>query len=49
MLYKGGGFRTVDIKVRIDVPVKSFERYKKLLKEAGIIEFKGANKTEDTI
>ena len=39
VLYKEGGVRTVDIKKRIDVPVKSVERYIKLLREAGIIEF----------
>jgi ATP-dependent DNA helicase RecG len=45
VLYKEGGVRTVDIEKRIDVPVKSVERYIKQLKDAGLIEFKGANRT----
>ena len=45
VLYKEGGVRTVDIQKIIDIPVKSLERYIKQLKVAGLIEFKGANKT----
>lgn len=45
MLYKDGGVRTVDIEKLIDIPAKSIERYIKQLKDAGIIEFKGANRT----
>lgn len=45
VLYKEGGVRTVDIGKRIGVPVKSVERYIKQLKGAGLIEFKGANRT----
>lgn len=45
VLFKEGGVRTVDIEKRIDIPAKSLERYIKQLKNAGIIEFKGANRT----
>lgn len=45
VLYKEGGVRTVDIEKLIDIPAKSLERYIKQLKDAGIIEFKGANRT----
>jgi ATP-dependent DNA helicase RecG len=44
-IYKGGGVRIVDIEKRIDIPAKSLERYIKQLKDAGMIEFKGANRT----
>ena len=37
--------KTVDIEKRIDIPAKRIERYVKQLKDAGIIEFKGANRT----
>lgn len=45
VLYKEGGVRTVDIEKRINVPVKSVERYIKQLRDVGLIEFKGANRT----
>ncbi|MFN8438549.1 MAG: ATP-binding protein [Cytophagales bacterium] len=45
VLYKEGGGRTVDIEKMIDIPAKSLERYIKQLKDVGLIEFKGANKT----
>ncbi len=45
VLYKESGVRTVDIGKRVDIPAKSIERYIKQLKDAGIIEFKGANRT----
>jgi ATP-dependent DNA helicase RecG len=45
VLYKEGGIRTVDIEKLIDIPAKSLERYIKQLKDAGAIEFKGANRT----
>lgn len=45
VLHKEGGVRTVDIEKRIDIPAKSLERYIKQLKDAGIIEFRGANRT----
>lgn len=45
VLYKKGGVRTVEIEKLIEIPAKSLERYIKQLKDAGIIEFKGANRT----
>lgn len=45
VLYKEDGARTVDIEKLIDIPAKSLERYIKLLKDAGIIEFKGSKRT----
>lgn len=45
VLSKEGGIRTVGIEKLIDIPAKSLERYIKQLKDAGIIEFKGANRT----
>lgn len=45
MLYKESGVRTVDIEKLIDIPAKSLERYIRQLKDAGIIEFKGTNRT----
>jgi ATP-dependent DNA helicase RecG len=45
VLYKEGGIRTVDIGKRIEVPAKSVERYVKQLKEAGLIEYRGATRT----
>ena len=44
-LYKQEGLKIVDMEKHIDIPSKSLERYIKQLKDAGIIEFKGANKT----
>lgn len=44
-LYKEGGVRAGDLEKRIDIPVKSIERYIKQLRDAGIIEFKGAKRT----
>lgn len=45
VLYKEGGVRTADIEKLIDIPAKSLERYIKQLREAGIIEYKGAKRT----
>ena len=45
VVYKGEGVRTNDIEKRIEVPVKSVERYVKQLKEAGLIEYRGAART----
>ncbi len=45
VLYKEEGVRTVNIEKLIDIPTKSLERYLKLLKDTGIIEYKGANRT----
>lgn len=45
VLYKEDGLRTAAIGKKIDSPAKSIERYVKQLKEAGLIEFKGAPRT----
>jgi ATP-dependent DNA helicase RecG len=45
VLLKYEGIRANDIGGKIGVPVKSIERYIKQLKEAGLIEYKGAPKT----
>ncbi|MDL2308080.1 putative DNA binding domain-containing protein [Bacteroidales bacterium OttesenSCG-928-B11] len=45
VIYKESGVRTVDIEKLTNIPVKSLERYIKQLKDAEIIEFKGANRT----
>ena len=45
VLYKESGVRTADIEKLIDIPAKSLERYIKQLREAGIIEYKGAKRT----
>lgn len=44
-LYKAEGLRTTEIGRRLDLPVKSVERYIKQLREADLVEFKGAAKT----
>ncbi|WP_293742075.1 hypothetical protein [uncultured Pedobacter sp.] len=45
VFYREGGVRTVDIEELTDIPAKSLERYIKQLKDADIVEFKGANRT----
>lgn len=45
LLYKEGGIRTMDIETKIEIPAKSVERYVRQLKEAGLIQFKGAPRT----
>lgn len=45
VLYKEGGVRNVNIEKITGIPAKSLERYIKQLRDAGIIEFKGANRT----
>lgn len=45
VLYKESGIRIVDIEMLLDIPAKSLERYIKQLRDAGMIEFKGANRT----
>jgi len=45
LIYKDGAIRTRDIGRSLDIPAKSVERYIKQLREAGIIEFRGANRT----
>ena len=39
------GIRTTDIERKTDIPIKSIERYLKILKDNDIIEFRGANRT----
>ncbi|MBS3913423.1 MAG: putative DNA binding domain-containing protein [Bacteroidetes bacterium] len=45
VLYRDGGVRTVDIEKKTELPVKSVERYVKQLKDAGLIEYRGATRT----
>ena len=45
LLYKKEGLRSVEIEKETGIPVKSAERYLKMLKDAGIIEFRGASRT----
>jgi ATP-dependent DNA helicase RecG len=45
VLYKNEGLRTSEIETILQIPVKSIERYVKQLKEANLIEFRGANRT----
>ncbi len=44
-LYKNEGLRTSEMEKMLQIPVKSLERYIKQLKDANLIEFKGANRT----
>lgn len=44
-LYKNEGLRTSEMEKVLQIPVKSLERYVKQLKDANLIEFKGANRT----
>jgi len=45
VLYKEGGIRTVNLERIINIPAKSLERYIKQLRDAGLIEFRGAKRT----
>jgi len=45
LIHKEGGIRTTEMEKKIEIPVKSLERYVKLLKDANIIEYKGASRT----
>ena len=45
VLYKNEGLRTSEMEKILQIPVKSIERYVKQLKDANLIEFRGANRT----
>lgn len=45
VLYKEGGVRTVNLEKIINIPAKSLERYIRQLRDAGIVEFRGAKRT----
>ena len=45
VLYRDEGLRSVDIEKRTNIPIKSVERYIKILKDFGLVEFKGSPKT----
>jgi ATP-dependent DNA helicase RecG len=45
VLYRNEGLRTSEIEKIVQIPAKSIERYVKQLKDANLIEFKGANRT----
>ena len=45
VVFKEGGLKASEIGSRVEVPVKSIERYIKKLKESALIEFRGAPKT----
>jgi ATP-dependent DNA helicase RecG len=45
VIYKNGGVRAIHIEESVKLPGKSVERYIKMLKDADLIEFKGAPKT----
>lgn len=45
LLYKNEDIRTVDMEELLEIPAKSLERYIKILRDAGLIEYKGAKRS----
>ncbi|HRP34191.1 MAG TPA: putative DNA binding domain-containing protein [Agriterribacter sp.] len=45
LLYNNEGSRTVDMEEQLEIPAKSLERYIKILRDAGLIEYKGAKRS----